>query len=237
MINISKRFPMAMAPLMAFVICGWISSSFAQETKIDVTALIKETQKYTKIQNDLTFVWWVPNEYWKAALAGNPNASPAQIEGLAKVLRPYLVTFVGVGKMGPMGGITYKPESAIRESILIIDQEGTRYRPLDPESVNPDTKNFLGMIRPVLANTLGPLGQNMHIFLFPSMDEKGQRIADPKKEGGFSAKVGERIFKWRLPLSSVVPPKICPIDGERLSGAWKYCPWHGVALKKYQDRI
>jgi len=88
------------------------------------------------------------------------------------------------------------------------------------------------MIKPVIANTLGPLGQNMHFLLFPAKDKNGQNIAEAKKEGAFSVKLGEREFKWRLPLGSLLPPKICPKCGEKLSGAYNYCPYDGTPLKK-----
>jgi len=88
------------------------------------------------------------------------------------------------------------------------------------------------MIKPVIVNTLGPLGQNMHFFLFPAKNKSGRNIADAKKGGVFSVRLGEREFKWRLPLGSLLPPKICPRCGEKLSGAYKYCPYDGTPLKK-----
>lgn len=87
------------------------------------------------------------------------------------------------------------------------------------------------MMGPVLVNMLGPMGQNMHFFLFSSKKKNGQEIAVAKREGAFSVKLDKREFKWRLPLGSLLPPKVCPIDGEKLNGAWKFCPWHGVALR------
>jgi hypothetical protein len=135
------------------------------------------------------------------------------------------------GKIGNFGGVTYESESSIRNSIRLIDNQRNNYRPLSTETVNADMKNFLSMMKPVFVNMLGPLGQNMHFFLFPPKNEAGQDIADAKKEGTFSVKLNQREFKWRLPLGSLLAPKICPVDGERLSGAWKFCPWHGVELK------
>lgn len=86
------------------------------------------------------------------------------------------------------------------------------------------------MMKPLFANMLGPMGQNMVFFLFPSNNKEGQKIADSKKEGSFSVEMGEREFRWRLPLGSLLPPKICPTCGEKLSGAYKFCPWDGTKL-------
>ncbi len=86
-----------------------------------------------------------------------------------------------------------------------------------------------------LTTILGPLGQNMHFIVFPSKNIKGQYIADVTKEGTFVVQLGETEFTWRLPLSSLVPPKICPVDGEKMSGAWKFCPWHGTKLLSEEE--
>jgi hypothetical protein len=153
------------------------------------------------------------------------------LEIVSKVLRPYMIIVAIDGKIGNFGGVTYKPEPTIRNSIQVIDNQGNSYRPLSNEEIDADTKNFLSMMQPVLANMLGPMGQNMHFYLFPPKNKAGQDIASAKKEGAFSLILDKRQFNWRLPLGSLLAPKICPVDGEKLSGAWKFCPWHGAELK------
>jgi len=36
--------------------------------------------------------------------------------------------------------------------------------------------------------------------------------------------------RWRTPLGSLLPLKICPKDGEGMNGAWNFCPWDGEKL-------
>jgi hypothetical protein len=55
-------------------------------------------------------------------------------------------------------------------------------------------------------------------------------LADPLSEGSLSIRIGEQSFDWKLPLGSLMPPKMCPKDKEILNGAWIYCPWHGEKL-------
>ena len=55
---------------------------------------------------------------------------------------------------------------------------------------------------------------------------------DAKKEGFFLVELGENEFRWRLPLSSLLPLTICPTCGEELSGAYKFCPWDGTKLSE-----
>jgi hypothetical protein len=60
--------------------------------------------------------------------------------------------------------------------------------------------------------------------------ETGRNISDATKEGVYYIEVGEKEFRWKLPLGSLLPPKICPVCKEKLSGAYKYCPWDGTKL-------
>ena len=201
------------------------------EFKVDIQALISETQKVTQNLNRLVLVWWTPNEFWRASFSQNPSASKAQIEEALKVLRPYTLIAVIDGKIGAFGGITYKSEADIRSSVYIRDSHGTVYPPLSMDKIEINAKNFLSMMKPMLANMLGPFGQNSHFILFPTENKKGQKIVEAKSEGAFSLKYGEKEFRWRLPLGSLLPVKICPSCGEKLSGAYKFCPWDGTKLQ------
>ncbi|MEJ2236399.1 MAG: hypothetical protein P8X67_21050 [Syntrophobacterales bacterium] len=214
----------------ALLICGWMSVSVAQDRKVDINALVQETQKMSDTSGEMTLIWWIPEEFWRASFEQDPNMTAAQTEQFIQVLRPYVLIVAVDGNIGTFGGVTYKSETTIRDSIQLIDGQGTRYRPLTNENIDADSRNFLSMMKPVFVNMLGPIGQNMHFFLFPAKNTMGQNIAVAKSEGTFSVKLATRVFKWRLPLGSILPAKICPVDGEKLSGAWKFCPWHGVEL-------
>ena len=211
-------------------ICGWMSLSFAQDRKVDINALVQETQKMSDRSGEMTLIWWIPEEFWRASFEQDPNMTAAQTEEFIKVLRPYMLIVAVDGNIGTFGGVTYKSETTIRGSIQVIDSHGTRYRPLSNENIDANTKNFLAMMKPVFVNMLGPIGQNMHFLLFPAKNTMGKNIAVAKSEGAFSVQLDKRVFKWRLPLGSLLPAKICPVDGEKLSGAWKFCPWHGAEL-------
>lgn len=217
--------------ILILLFCGWWSFAFAQEREVDINTLVQETQKLTQAADELTMVWWIPEEYWQVSFAQDSNMTAAQTEEFIKILRPYVLIVAVDGKVGAFGGVTYKSETVIRDSIQLIDNQGTHYRVLSDEKIDVDAKNFLSMMKPVFANMLGPMGQNMHFFLFQSKNEKGQNIAEAKKEGSFSVKLDEKLFKWRLPLDSLLPPKTCPVCAEKMSGAWRYCPWDGARLR------
>ncbi len=179
----------------------------------------------------MTVVGWVPEDFWRVSFEQTPKATQTQYEELIKVVKPNSVFAAIDGKIGNFGGVTFTSETSIRSSIKLIDAQRNTYAPLSVENVNADMKNFLAMMKPVLANMLGPMGQNMNFFLFPAKNSAGQNITDATKEGTFSVKVANSEFKFRTPLGSLLVPKVCPADGEKLGGAWKFCPWHGVKLK------
>jgi len=229
------RLKLASLFLAVLLLFLWVLNSLAQESqenKIDISALTQETQKMQQQADQMTLVWWIPEEFWWVSSAQDPTVTKAQTENLINVLRPYTLIIIVDGKIGPFGGVTYKPEAEIRAGVQIKDSQENYYRPLNEDKINADAKNFLSIMKPIFANMLGPMGQNMHFFFFPAESKNGNKIAEAKKEGAFSVKLREREFRWRLPLGSLLPPKTCPGCKEKCSGAWNFCPWCGTKLPK-----
>ena len=218
-----------MATLLLF---GQAQAALAQRPKVDLNALTRETQKTIQKAGKVTIVWWIPEEFWQASFAENPTITETQTEVIVQALRPYTLIAVVDGTIGPFGGMQYRPKADIQVSIQLRDSQGIRYSPLREDMVNVDTKNFLSMMKPALTNMLGPMGQNMHFFLFPAKNKQGQGIAQAKSKGDFAVELEEREFRWRLPLSSLLPSKICPRCAEISDGAWNFCPWCGTKLSE-----
>jgi len=203
-----------------------------QEGKVDQQALIQETQKMANHPPAMTLVWWVPEEFWRVTFSQNPAVTPARAEEFLKVFRPYLIVAVLDGNISPFGAVTYRPEAVVRETLRVVDKAGTAYAPLADDQVGADTKNVLAMMKPAMTAALGPMGQNLNFYVFPGKDAKDQPIAEAKKPGALVVKLGDREFRWKLPLGSLLPPKTCPKCQETCSGAWSFCPWCGTALAK-----
>jgi hypothetical protein len=197
----------------------------------DLTPLIHESQKMLQTNNEMTLVWWIPDEFWRASLMQNPETTPAKINEVMEVFRPYVIVAVVKSKFGPFGGTTYSSESAIRDNISILGKDGARHVPLAEERISEDTRNFLKMMKPMFAGMLGPMGQNFHMFVFPAKDRKGNRLASAKDEGVLNVDVTGTTFRWRLPLSAVLQSKTCSKCNDSLSGAFKFCPFDGTPLK------
>lgn len=199
-----------------------------QTPPVNVQAMVAETQWMSRSDKTVGLVWWIPAEFWRASA---PASSPReQIDELVKILTPYTVVTVAFGDVGPLGGVTWATEDALRSRLAIVDSTGREYAPIATEQVSADAKNLAAILKPILTNFLGPMGQNMHFVYFPALTAAGTPIADLFSEGSFSVRLGSDVHRWRLPVGSFLPEKVCPVDGERLNGAWKFCPIHGKEL-------
>ena len=216
--------------LTVLFLCSRTETVIAQTNQIDLNALTVETQRTLPDADRITLVWWVPEEFWQVTLAQEPTVTKTQVDAFVNTLSPYTLLVVVDGKIGAGAKVTYKSEETIRNTIKLIDNQGTIYLPLSKEKVDASIKSLLSIMKPVLSNTMGQMGENMNFIIFSSKSQTGQKIVDPRREGSFSISLGENKFVWRLPLGALLPAKVCPVDGERLNGAWKFCPWHGEKL-------
>jgi hypothetical protein len=174
--------------------------------------------------------FWMPEDLWLATMTASAGATPEQREAFLAVVRPYLLVAAVEGKVGPLGGTDFVDKETMRAKVTVVDKNGVVYRPLADAQLSGDVRNLSTIVRSLFGNMLGAMGQGTHLFFFPARAANGAQIAATTAEGSFSVKVGTETFKWRLPLGSVLPPNVCPEDGEVMSGAWKFCPWHGKPL-------
>jgi len=176
-------------------------------------------------------VWWLPLEYWRVSL--NRGASPrlSELEQIETALRPYTVVAAFDGQIGAMGTVRWSSLDKLGESIRLVDAAGASTPPLARSAVDPAAVEVIDSLRPVFATLLGELGENLHFFFFPGRDAKGAALLRPLEEGQLTVAIGTDSYVYRLPLGALLPPKACPVDGERWSGAYRYCPRHGKPLE------
>jgi len=96
-----------------------VNISLAQESKVDLTALTQETQKISQKADEMTLIWWIPEEFWQISFAQDPTATEAQSEEFIKILHPYTLIAVVDGKVGSFGGVTYRSEADIRPILTL----------------------------------------------------------------------------------------------------------------------
>jgi len=226
----SFRVPQCITVLIFFLISN-TAVVFAQSETVDMQALSRETQKVVNANQEILLIWYIPHEYWKSSFQQNKSLSPEEIEKFMKIVKPYTLFLIVEGKIGQFGSVDYKDEKTIRQGLKLKEMNGSLITPIADDEIKSDMKNFLSLVRPILTNMLGPMGQNMNFFVFPSLSPSGKEYLNPVKDGNFSLFLSEREFKWRLPLGALMPKKKCPVDEETFSCNYKFCPFHGNRLE------
>jgi hypothetical protein len=199
----------------------------------DTPDIVRETQLGVSQRGYSGFIWWIPFEFWEMS-GVERGIAKEQMDKAFSGLREYTVVAVFAAKVSALGGFDFVPAADLEKNILIPDAEGKEYPAVKEPS--QDAKNLAAMMKPFLSAALGKAGENLQMLFFPGKDSKQVLIADATRKGQFSVVVKdilgvpEAVYLWRLPLTSVAPPKYCPVGKERVNLNWDYCPWHGVPL-------
>jgi hypothetical protein len=222
--------PLKRVMYISLAVVALLVGTTVHAADIDLTALRQETTKFSSVSNETTVAWWVPEEFWRAGQAKNPNMTETQVETLVRTFRPYTVMVILDYKTGVAGSIVAKSEEFIRANARLLDAQGKSYAPRAEAELDADAKRVIEMIKPMFSNALGSLGQNMHILFFPAMSDAGVRIANAKAKGEFKLKLATKEFTWRLPLEALLPPTLCQTCEREGKGSWSFCPWCGKSL-------
>jgi hypothetical protein len=222
-----------LAILLSAPLCALAQESKEAAPNIDTQELANETEQMDNHGGKMGLFWWVPVEFWEHS-AVESGVSYATAKKTFAPLAKYNVFLIAVGTYS-LGSINWGKEQDIRGGIAIRDQAGNIYKPL--ESVDEDAQGFSNLMRPILKNILGPMGEGVQIFFFPKKDAQGKEFADPRRPSDLALLVtdlmdpGINTYVWHLPLTSLLPAKYCPVGKEKVKANWKYCPWHGNKLQ------
>jgi hypothetical protein len=202
------------------------------DTDVDFHAFVREIQQTTREPGYLGILMWTPTEFWERS-AERAGFSAEKAHERYAALRKYTVIMAGIGKLG-LGNINWISEPEIRSNLKLRDAAGNDYESV--QKISGDAEGLASIIKPILANMMGTMGQNLQIYFFPGADKMARPIANPLAPGSFSVVITnilgtkESVYEWKLPLTSLSPPRYCPVGKERVEANWKYCPWHGVRL-------
>lgn len=210
-----------------------ISFAFAQQEvnikkleEVDLSAFIKDVQVIKKEGDNFKMVWWIPNQYWKLAMQGSELVPANFLNDIEDIFKGYILIGTIHTELNIYGGMRKKPTQ-----LQLKDAEGTIYDELDQETLPSEYISMLNQIKPAMENTLGQFGKQIRFHVFNEKSKDGKTIASPTQTGKFTVVFNtETQFVFRLPLSSMVEEKQCPVDNELLNGNWEYCPWHGKKL-------
>jgi hypothetical protein len=193
--------------------------------------LINETQLSSPSSDKVDLVWWIPDEFWIESFKSDPTMTEEQKQEWISMLSDYSIFIVLSGDVGSFGQVSYKSEELIHKNVSLKDRYNKRYYPLSLNEINSETKYLLEICHQVLGSTIGDMGKNMNWVIFTNQNHKEESLLDPYIPGEFIVSLYNEDYKFRCPLGSLIPAKSCPIDNEKLNGAWEYCPWHGKELR------
>ncbi len=215
---------------ISVILCITVSAASQETENVNLIEYIKEVQKWNKQSNEMTLSFWIPNGYWELALKDNPQITQAVINQIKDAFKDYVFVCALDLDINNNGTMSYTPESDLRKTIFIKDNTNKQYDPLDKEEISSDALSLSEAIKPMFAQMLGQMGAGMHFYFFKITDEKGNPTINEYKKGEFTICHSGREFKYNLPLVTLLPPKVCPIDNASMKGNWDYCPFHGVKL-------
>jgi hypothetical protein len=196
---------------------------------VDQSALFRELTLTRNQDGRMTMAMWMPDEFWRTTLQSSRRMTDKGITEYIAVVHPYTLIAVLDAQSG-FTALRYTDVDTLLNEVTIEDSHGTTYSPLPPDSVAEDIHNLIQMMRPVLSNMMGALGQHMEFFVFPSTDKAGHLIADPKSDGSLTVHLGNAALRYRLPLGSILPPSLDPKTGESFPGSYHFNPYTGTKL-------
>lgn len=188
-----------------------------------------ETQFSSDDMDYVEMIWWLPTEFWKIIYANDPTIGQEEIDEIVKTVDDKIIAMVIKGKIGMFGGVKYESFEDLKSHTQVF-YKNELLPVVDPNSMNSDLQMLLSIMKPIMANMLGNMGQNMHFFVFDN--PKGKKIlpVDPLSNDELVFSMDNFKVEVDLPLSSLLLEKICPEDKIELNGKWNYCPFHGKKL-------
>lgn len=207
-----------------------ITTLYGQTTEVNILEFIKDVQLWKKQEHKMFLSWWIPEEYWEISLADNKQLPPGTLENIQTVMKDYVLICAADLTFSPLGSLYGAEESDLRASLTLYDDAGKPYRPLTEDEISTDARFLAGSLKPVFAQAIGEMGKSMYLFFFSVKDEKNNNLIAAAKKGSFKVVHSNNEFLWKLPLPTLMPPKHCPVDNEKMSGAWSFCPFHGNKL-------
>lgn len=193
----------------------------------DLTQLIQDVYRYNHAERIDTLAYWLPAEFWDEQWKNSPYMSDDDRRRTVKILKQYTIIAVMSGRVYRS---TLQPIS--REEIvknLEVHQNGDLSLPLEEAEMPEELQSLLGRLKATMENTLGQTGKGFELFVVSNVNVD-RRILDPREKGVLKLQVDDVVFEWKLPLASLLLPKLDPKTGESFPGTYNYNPYTGDKL-------
>ncbi|MEQ6125066.1 hypothetical protein AAON49_12740 [Pseudotenacibaculum sp. MALMAid0570] len=199
--------------------------------KVNIEKFIEETQFSNDQTEGIEMIWWMPSEYWEVVFSKDKYTSSEETKIIVEMLKKHVLVIAIKGKVGMFGGVTYESRENILKGLKVF-YNGSGLKHIPQDNLDPDLKNFITLIGPMMKNMMGQMGENMQVFVFKN-DKKNPINVWEKGKIDF----GLNDFKvtMDLPISSLLLEKKCPEGKKLFSGKWSYCPFHGKELESQEN--
>ena len=224
----SLAVPLALLALLP--VTAWAQRAPLPLQDIRLDRLAQDTQRTYLGEDTMELVWVIPPVYWEAS-AAQQGLTDAARKQFTTQLEDYLLVAMVRGKVGMVGIDAFADGDAMFDELRIVDASGNAHAPIAPSRVPTQLKNLLSILRPVMANTLGPMGDNMHFAVFNARDGKGKPLIDPRANSRVQVRTSINTYPFRTPLGSLLPERHDPKTGESFPGDYHYNPYTGGALQ------
>jgi hypothetical protein len=194
-----------------------------------VAEILRDTQRTTQANGDITMVMWMPQQFWEESMKGNPALTA---EGRAQVLAPlaeYALFGVMRAKVGATGLTDIQPKTELVKN-LKLKVNGKAVQPLAAEAISPGAQMLLSTLKPAMAAMGGAALQGMEFVVFPATAE-GKPLIDAMQSGTLQVTLYDQVYRWRTPLGSLLPVKVDSKTGEEFPGNYSFNPFTGEKLK------
>ncbi|HMA12241.1 MAG TPA: hypothetical protein VKO83_10155 [Steroidobacteraceae bacterium] len=193
-----------------------------------VADIMREVQRMTQANGDITMVIWMPQQFWEESMKGNPALTP---EGRAQVLAPladYALFGVMRAKVGAAGLTDIQPKAELVRN-LKLEVNGKAVQPLAPEAIAPAAQLLLSTMKPAMASMGGAAMAGMEFVVFPAKAD-GRPLIDAMQAGTLQVSLYDQTYRWRTPLGSLLPVKVDSKSGEEFPGNYSFNPFTGDKL-------
>ena len=223
-----------------FLIIAVSAAERKDASQVSMGAMLDETQQGAEPTDGINLVWYVPNEYWDVVLAQDSGVSDEERTETLRVLEDHFVLAVVRADIGMFGSMQFHDEVSVFKSFTAtaIDAQGTRRKLERAESLSDEAELLMQSIKPALAQAMGPLGENFHMFVMDNRDANGQTIVSPLKQGQLEVvleKLGNEQggkVAFEFPLDSLFVPRECTKCSRPAHIRWNFCPFCGTELPK-----
>jgi hypothetical protein len=193
-----------------------------------VAEILRETQRTTQANGEITMVMWMPQQFWEESMKGNPALTA---EGRAQVLAPladYALFGVMRAKVGAAGLTDIQPKAELVKN-LKVEVNGKAVQPLAPESIAPGAQMLLSTMKPAMTSMGGPAMAGLEFVVFPAKAD-GKPLIDAMQAGTLQVWLYDQTYRWRTPLGSLLPAKVDAKTGEEFPGNYSFNPFTGEKL-------